>query len=297
MSQYTVLCVDTEDAVDELRTPIAATERLTPLVRHTAEGAVDAVTQGGVDCLVTGYDLDDETGIELIEAVQEVDAHVPSVLCTTVSPTEIDTGSITLVGIEYVNRAEPDVLGRLGAIVEDIITHNAQAGFLLPEDEQSRLDALAEYDVDSLSIQESFDRLTGLMTRHFDVSVAFIGLIDRTTEEIVACTGADWTQLKREDTVCTHSMLQDDVMVVEDITEDARFASNETLQRLGIVSYAGANLTTPGGNTIGQLCLIAYEPRTYSEDETDDLQEFADLAMEILTLRQQVNTPTDGDQP
>lgn len=98
--------------------------------------------------------------------------------------------------------------------------------------------------------------------------------------------------LAREDSVCTHSMLQDGVMVVEDITDDARFRSNETLHQLGIVSYAGANLTTGVGNTIGQVCVIDHEPRTYSEAEKEDLQEFADIAMEILELRHMIDDTT-----
>jgi len=100
--------------------------------------------------------------------------------------------------------------------------------------------------------------------------------------------------MAREDTICTHSMLQEEVMVVEDITEDARFANNETLHELDIVSYAGANLTTPDGNTIGQVCVIDDKPRTYAENERHDLKSFAQLAMELLELRRAVDEASVG---
>jgi GAF domain-containing protein len=80
-------------------------------------------------------------------------------------------------------------------------------------------------------------------------------------------------------------MLQENVMVVEDIADDARFSRNEQLENLGIVSYAGANMTAPNGQVIGQVCLIDYERRSYSADERADLQAFAETAMEILELR------------
>lgn len=82
-------------------------------------------------------------------------------------------------------------------------------------------------------------------------------------------------------------------MIVENINDDDRFASNEILQNLGIVSYAGANMTTTDGQVIGQVCLIGYEERHYSPEEQQDLEDFADTAMEILELRQQVqDAPT-----
>ena len=153
---------------------------------------------------------------------------------------------------------------------------------------EDRLDALARYDVDDLPIEESFDRLTDLIASHFDVGVAFIGLIERDEENFLACHGADWDRLTREQTICTHSMLQEDVMVVEDIANDARFNRNPQLENLGIVSYAGANMTTDDGHVVGQLCLIDFERRSYSADEKRDLQQFAATAMEILELRQQL---------
>jgi GAF domain-containing protein len=93
-------------------------------------------------------------------------------------------------------------------------------------------------------------------------------------------------------------MLQEDVMVVEDIAEDARFSENEHLENLGIVSYAGANMTAPNGQVIGQVCLIDFERREYDAVERAELQDFAETAMEILELRQTVREAreTEGGQ-
>jgi GAF domain-containing protein len=188
--------------------------------------------------------------------------------------------------VEYLSRTLPDAHDRLAFVVDDLIAHSAQVGFLAPDDEHDRLAALAEYDVDELPIEASFDRLTDLIASHFDVGVAFIGLLEKDEENFLACTGADWDSLTREDTICTHSMLQEDVMVVEDIRADNRFNENEALESLGIVSYAGANMTTPDGHVIGQVCVIDYEPRRYSADERAELAQFAETCMEILELRQ-----------
>lgn len=79
-------------------------------------------------------------------------------------------------------------------------------------------------------------------------------------------------------------------MVVEDIRTDKRFASNDTLQNLGIVSYAGANMTAPNGQVIGQVCIIDFERRSYDAAERAELQDFAETAMEMLDLRQSLRS-------
>ena len=75
-------------------------------------------------------------------------------------------------------------------------------------------------------------------------------------------------------------------MVVEDIDDDKRFNKNEQLENLGIVSYAGANMTAPNGQVIGQVCVLDHEARGYSPNERETLEQYADTAMEILELRQ-----------
>jgi GAF domain-containing protein len=85
-------------------------------------------------------------------------------------------------------------------------------------------------------------------------------------------------------------MLQEDVMVVEDIDADSRFSENQQLKNLGIVSYAGANMTAPNGQVIGQVCALDHEPREFSAHERDTLQQYAETAMEILELRQAVDS-------
>lgn len=289
MSDRTVLCVDTEDEIETVSSAIDGEEKLAAIEATSVEGAVERLATETVDCVVTAYDLPDGSGLDVVGELRETSPQTPCVLFTDVKPGEIDTASFEEMIVEYLNRYLPDAVDRLGFVVDDVITHSAQVGFLVPDNEGSRLEALAEYDVEELPIEDSFSRLTDLIASHFDAAVAFIGLVEEDEENFLACTGADWDSLTREDTICTHSMLQEDVMVVEDITEDKRFSSNETLQNLGIVSYAGANMTTPEGQIIGQVCLIDHEAREYSEAQQRDLEGFAETAMEILELRQNLS--------
>jgi GAF domain-containing protein len=280
-----VLSVDTADGISSVSAAVESERGLTSAEATSVAEARDRLETGRYDCVVTTYHLEDGTGMDVVGTVREECPQTPVVLFTDVPPSEIDTASFEELIVEYLNRGLPDAEDRLGFVVDDLITHSAQVGFMKPDDEHDRLEALAEYDVDELPIEDSFSRLTDLIASHFDAGVAFIGLIEEEEEDFLACTGDDLDSLTRENTICTHSMLQEDVMVVEDVQEDNRFNKNEALANLGIRSYAGANMTTPDGHVIGQVCLLDYEPRDYAEHERAELQDFAETAMEILELR------------
>lgn len=284
----TILCVDTEDRVSSVSAAIDAEETLEAVEATSVDAAKRTLATEPVVCVVTAYELSDGTGMDVVQALRETAPQTPCVLFTDVRPGEIDTSSFEETIVEYLNRDLPDAHERLTFITNDIIDHSAQVSFLAPDDEPERLAALSNYDVDELPIEESFDRLTDLIASHFDAGVAFIGLIEREEERFLSCHGGDWDRMTREDTICTHSMLQEDVMVVENLAADKRFSENQQLLNLGLVSYAGANMTTEDGHVIGQVCLLDYEERSYSEAERTELQQFASTAMEILELRQSV---------
>ncbi|WP_233561774.1 GAF domain-containing protein [Halorubrum sp. Atlit-28R] len=283
-----VLCVDTEDRISSMSSAVEDEENLTTVTATSVESARDIINDGSVVGVVTSYTLADGNGMDIIQHVRDRIPQTPVVLFTDVSPSDIDTKSFEEVLVEYLNRDLPDAKDRLGFIINDVIDHSAQVGFLTPDNEEERLKALEEYDIDELPIEKSFQRITDLISTHFDIAVAFVGLLEKDEENFLACTGADWDSLTREDTMCTHSMLQEDVMVVENIANDNRFSKNEQLENLGIVSYAGANMTTPDGHVIGQVCALDHEPRTYTEAERQQLEQFAETVMEILELRQSV---------
>lgn len=282
----TVLCVDDEKRISTVSAAIDAEENLSAIEATSVDDALETISETTIVGVVTSYNLPDGSGMDVIEAVREEIPQTPVVLFTDVSPAEIDTGSFEELLVEYLNRDLPDAEDRLGFIMNDVIDHSAQVGFLTPDDEDERLESLEQYDIEELPIEESFQRITDLITAQFDIAVAFVGLIEKDEENFLACTGADWDSLTREDTMCTHSMLQEDVMVVEDIANDKRFNKNEQLENLGIVSYAGANMTNSDGHVIGQVCALDHEAKTYTAEEKHQLEQFADTVMEILELRQ-----------
>ena len=250
--------------------------------------AVEKALDDSVGCVVTTAELPDGDGFDVVEAVRSRYPDCACVFFTTESPSELPRGGRNQV-VDYVPQSVPDARDRLAEVARAAATEATQPAYPVPQDEAERLAALAEYDIEGLAALETFDRLTALMTTHFDIDIAFVGLVDAHEERFVACEGANWRTLAREDTICTHTILSDEVMVVEDIHEDPRFVGVERLSELGIRSYAGARITDAEGNALGAVCCIHGEARSYTQAERDDLRRFADEVEEQLQLRRRLD--------
>jgi len=282
----TVLCVDADES--SRADTVDALEAAGFEVRTAGSvSAVDAELDGTVECLVTTATLPDGDGFDVVEQVRADEPDCPCVFFTTESPSELPRGGRDQV-VEYVPRSVPNARDRLVDVVRAAAAEQSQAAYPVPEDEAERLDALAEYDVGELAALDTFERLTSLITTHFDIDVAFVGLVDAHEERFVACEGANWRTLAREDTICTHTILTGEVMIVEDTHEDPRFAGVDRLDELDIRSYAGARITDADGNALGAVCCIDDEPRSYTRAEREDLRRFADEVQEQLHLRRRL---------
>ena len=159
----------------------------------------------------------------------------------------------------------------------------------LPPDEEARLQALAQYEVFDTEAEPSFDRVTGLAARIFNVPVSLISLVGRERQWLKSHHGIDACETSRDVSFCAHAILlppEAGVFVVPDATRDPRFADNPLVTGpLGVRFYAGAPLRTPTGLTVGSLCVIDTRPREFSEQDRATLTDLAASVVEILELR------------
>ena len=316
MRELTVLCVDADeqerDAIRDALTRNGAATVLETAARSAVDdstldrsvsaleapslaAAADLLAANQVDCVVTAYSLPDGTGLDVAAAVRDTTPDTPCILFTDESPDRIETTDHEDVVVEYLPRDMPEAHESLARLVGNVVSQRSQVGYPLPSQEDERLAVVEQYDRPGMEASDAFDRLTALSRSHFGVDVAFVGLIDAHEERFLSCAGARWETLSRENSMCTHTILQDDILVVEDTHEDGRFADNDRLDELDIRAYAGVPLETPRGATIGAFCLTNDVPRTFSDGELANLQRYADEAMEQLELRLQLNNCRGGD--
>ena len=123
--------------------------------------------------------------------------------------------------------------------------------------------------------------MTRKVAQAFDAPIALVSLIDGERQLWPGATGLPQDletarQASREVSICGHVVASDEVLVIEDVTTDPRFAENPWLLEKGVRFYAGAPLRTSSGLVLGSLCVIDTKPRSFSERDRQLLQVIAD---------------------
>lgn len=156
----------------------------------------------------------------------------------------------------------------------------------LPSHERHRLHTLKQYDLLESPPTEALDRVTRLATHLFDVSSAMVSVLDQTHQRCIATQGIPLEETTREISFCERTIEQEGVMVVEDASEDDRFADNPlVIGEPHIRFYAGAPLTAPNGYRLGTLCLVDHTPQSFSDEDRKILSDLAGVVMDELNLR------------
>jgi signal transduction histidine kinase len=152
--------------------------------------------------------------------------------------------------------------------------------------EADRLAALRRYDVLDTPPEEQFERIVRLAARWFDVPISLVTLLSENRLWFKACKGLDRCETSREVSFCKHNIYDEEVLVVEDATQDPRFRDNPMVTGPpGIRFYAGAPLIAPGGHVVGSLCVVDTEPRDAGSMNFDALKDMAAIVVDELELR------------
>lgn len=155
-----------------------------------------------------------------------------------------------------------------------------------PFNEKHRLSTLEAYEVLDTEPELGFDRITRLASRHFQVPIALVSLVDDRRQWFKSRVGLDVGETMREISFCGHAIMNDHVMQIPDARRDPRFADSPLVTgEPNIRFYAGAPLISPDGFRVGTLCLIDREPREpLHGDDLEVLTDLADMVVEQLEL-------------
>jgi diguanylate cyclase (GGDEF)-like protein len=148
----------------------------------------------------------------------------------------------------------------------------------LPVDEAERLEALHECHLINTPIEQGFERITRLTKRIFDVPIVAISLVDKDEQWFKSISGLEAWSTPREVSFCGHTILRDEVLVVEDARCDDRFSDNPFVKESpSIRFYAGCPVHSANDYRIGTLCIIDNRPRQLSSLDKSILKDIASL--------------------
>src|SRR5688572_25903450 len=141
------------------------------------------------------------------------------------------------------------------------------------ENESGRVAALRRYQILDTLPEPAFDELALAAATLFSAPIGFIGFIDEDRQWFKARVGLHLAQIPRDLAFCSHTILQRDPLVIDDVTKDDRFDGNEPLAaKRGLRFYAGTPLLTGDGQAIGTLAIADRKPRSLSPSQRQSLE-------------------------
>lgn len=165
---------------------------------------------------------------------------------------------------------------------------------IIPANEAARMDAVHRYGILDTPPDGAFDRITALAARLFSVPIAIVSIVDHDRIWFKSHHGTPVEQIDRDPGLCASAILQTNPWVVQDAAADPRTLSNPLVaDGFGLRFYAGAPLRTRDGHSLGTLCILDYEPRTLTDEETTTLEDLASVVMNDLELRLESRTTSN----
>lgn len=154
------------------------------------------------------------------------------------------------------------------------------------DDEQARLRALDEYDILDTPVEPDYDAVTQLASSICETPISVVNLIADGRQWFKSELGLGVRETPLDPSICAHAILQSELFIVRDTTEDPRFADNPLVTGdPHLRFYAGALLRSREGLPLGTLCVLDTKPRELSEQQLRSLETLAAHVRNMLELR------------
>ncbi|MFY0583058.1 GAF domain-containing protein [Cystobacter fuscus] len=139
--------------------------------------------------------------------------------------------------------------------------------------EEKRLEALDRHAILDTPPEREYDDVVQLAASLCGVPMALVSLVDRDRQWFKANVGLPGvSETERCISFCTFAIEREELFVVEDAREDARFATNPLVTGApSLRFYAGAPLQSEDGFLLGTLCVLDSVPRKLTETQRRDL--------------------------
>ncbi len=156
----------------------------------------------------------------------------------------------------------------------------------IPPDEENRLFDLKRYFILDTPSEVAFDEITRLAAMVCDVNISLVSIVDKDRQWFKSRFGLEASETPRDISFCGHTIMEDDIFIVEDAEADHRFFDNPlVLNAPHMKFYAGVPLITPSANRIGTLCVIGNEKKTLTHIQKETLKSLAKHVIHLLEIK------------
>ncbi|MEM7035097.1 MAG: GAF domain-containing protein, partial [Chloroflexota bacterium] len=146
-------------------------------------------------------------------------------------------------------------------------------------------------------INAKYDRLTRLASKITGCSIALLSLVDQDREFLKSAFGlpeplASGREIALSHSFCQHVVELEKPLIITDARQDTVLKDSPIISDFDFIAYLGIPLSDKNGQILGAFSIIETQPRAWSSDEVDIVQELAQAAIDELELDNQINTRT-----
>jgi GAF domain-containing protein len=158
----------------------------------------------------------------------------------------------------------------------------------LPQNEIARLIALRKLLILDTEPEKRFDRIVQSAALELEVPMAYIALLDEKRQWFKAKLGFELDYTDRQVAICSHTIMDEHILVIPDTTKDVRTQKNPLVTGAPYVRfYAGAPLKLSSGEVVGTISIWDTRPRAWSLENNAMLSKLRDLVVVELMINRQ----------
>ena len=161
----------------------------------------------------------------------------------------------------------------------------------VPANEAERLAAVKSYQLIDTAPEIAYDEITELAAQICQCPVAVIGLIDESRDWKKSAYGfpPDMCTSPREMSICSSTICGSDLVLVPDLTRDERYRENPAVTgEPKLRFYCGMPLINPQGYALGTLCIVDFQPREMTVEQTEAVRRLSHQVVSQFELRRSV---------
>lgn len=152
--------------------------------------------------------------------------------------------------------------------------------------QSERLALLSDMGILDTGEDPAFDDLTRLARAICATPMSAVSLLAGNRQWFKSEIGIGLRETSLDDAICSHAILEPDLMEIPDTRCDPRTADNPLVAgERGLRFYAGVPLTGAMGLPLGTLCVLDVEPRDLTDHQRDALRVLARQAVMQIELR------------
>jgi len=203
---------------------------------ETATSASDGLSrlrEADFDCIVSDYDMPDETGIAFLEAVRKEYPKIPIIFLTGKGGEEVASKAISAGVSDYLQKgSDTDGSSLLANRISNLVSqYRAEAQLDIRVEQQQRVADLGEEALAGVPLEKLFERTVEIVVETLNTEVVDIIKYRPEQQNLILHSGSAWRDTQDNETVigigtnsqAEYTLRSEEPLIVEDLRTEDRF--------------------------------------------------------------------------